>query len=134
MCRWVAIARQLALWLRPNFYVVKDARLATNRDSISLVTSGGPDGNYPGIYSLLKDSVVVGVSQNNVERFGPCPEQRVIPTFGQAGGGNFGCIDKTAAKKNTTGTGGDLIGNGYPDNRWNFAGYMIYDGPALIFH
>lgn len=122
------------VWLRPNFYTVKDARLATNRDSISLVTSGGPDGNYPGIYSLLRDSVIVGVSQNNVDRFGPCPAERLIIDFGQAGGWTYGCIDKTAAKKGTQGTGGDLIGNGYPDNRWNMAGYMIYDGPALIFH
>ena len=51
------------IWLRPSFYTVKDARLATNRDSISLVTSGGPDGNYPGIYSLLQDSVVIGLAE-----------------------------------------------------------------------
>ncbi|MDO8430827.1 MAG: hypothetical protein Q7S58_00305 [Candidatus Binatus sp.] len=126
--------RNRGLWLRPNFYTVRDARLATNRDSVSLVTSGGPDGNYPGIYSLFKDAVVVGVSQNNVDRFGPCPGIRNIANFSQAGGGRFGCIDKTTAKKGSTGTGGDLIGNGYPDNRWNLAGYMIYDGPALIFH
>ena len=122
------------IWLRPSFYTVKDARLATNRDSISLVTSGGPDGNYPGIYSLLQDSVVVGVSANNVDRWGPCPGLRLIIGFGGAGGSTFGCIDKTSAKKGSLGTGGDLINLGYPGNAWNFAGYMIYDGPALIFH
>ncbi len=122
------------IWLRPSFYTVKDARMATNRDSISLVTSGGPDGNYPGIYSLLQDSVVIGVSQNNVDRWGPCPDLRLIIGFGSAGGWTFGCIDKTAAKKGTIGTGGDLINLGYPGNNWNLAGYMIYDGPALIFH
>jgi hypothetical protein len=122
------------IWLRPSFYTVKDARLATNRDSISLVTSGGPDGNYPGIYSLVQDSVVIGVSQNNVDRWGPCPDLRLIIGFGSAGGWTFGCIDKTSAKKGSIGTGGDLINNGYPGNNWNLAGYMIYDGPALIFH
>src|SRR5262249_15638706 len=122
------------IWLRPSFYVVKDARMTTNRDSISLVTSGGPDGNYPGIYSLLQDSVLVGVSQNNADRFGFCPGARIINGFGQAGGWNFGCVDKTAADKGSNGTGGDLINQGYPQNNWNFAGYMIYDGPALIFH
>jgi len=126
--------RNRGIWLRPSFYTVKDARLATNRDSISLVTSGGPDGNYPGIYSLLRDSVVIGVSQNNVDRWGPCPDLRLIIGFGSAGGWTFGCIDKTAAKKGSLGTGGDLINLGYPGNNWNLAGYMIYDGPALIFH
>ncbi len=121
------------VWLRPSFYTVKDARLATNRDSISLVTSGGPDGNYPGIYSLLEDSVVVGISENNVDRWGPCPGLRLIIGFGGAGGSTFGCIDKTSAKKGSLGTGGDFINLGYPGNAWNFAGYMIYDGPALIF-
>ena len=133
--------RNRGVWLRPNFYTLKDARFATNRDSVSLVTSGGPDGNYPGIYSLLSDSVVVGVSQNNVDRFGPCPPEKLgnttarhPQTAGQVRGWTWGCIDRTSALKGENGTGGDLIGNGYPDNRWNFAGYMIYDGPALIFH
>ena len=126
--------RNRGLWLRPNFYVVNNARLATNRYSVSLVTSGGPDGNYPGIYSLLKDAVVVGVSQNNVDRFGACPGIRQIPAFAQAGGGQFGCIDKTVAKKGSIGTGGSLIGTGYATNTQNLFGYMIYDGPALIFH
>jgi hypothetical protein len=120
------------IWLRPSFWTVEGARVASNRDGVSLVTSGGPDGNYPGIYSMLKDSVVVGLSQNNVDRFGPCPKIRL--TFAQAGGWNFGCIDKTAAKKGDQGTGFDRINLGYPDNRWNWAGYMIYDGPALMFN
>jgi hypothetical protein len=126
--------RNRGIWARPSFFTVKDARLATSRDDISLVTSGGPDGNYPGIYSLVQDSVVVGISQNNVDRWGPCPDLRLIIGFSGAGGWTFGCIDKTAAKKGSVGTGGDLTGNGYPGNNWNFAGYMIYDGPALIFH
>jgi len=120
------------IWLRPSFWTVQGARVATNRDGVSLVTSGGPDGNYPGIYSMLKDSVVVGISQNNVDRFGPCPKIR--QTFAQAGGWNFGCIDKTAAAKGEEGTGADRTNLGYPDNRWNWAGYMIYDGPALMFN
>lgn len=121
------------IWLRPSFWTVEGARVASNRDGVSLVTSGGPDGNYPGIYSMLKDSVVVGLSQNNVDRFGPCPKIRQETSLGQIGGWNFGCIDKTAAKKGEQGTGADRTNLGYPDNRWNWAGYMIYDGPALMF-
>jgi len=52
---------------------------------------------------------------------------------GQVRGFTWGCIDRTSALKDQNGTGGDLIGNGYPSNGWNFAGYMIYDGPVLIF-
>jgi hypothetical protein len=131
--------RNRGAWLRPNFYTLKDARFATNRDDISLVTSGGPDGNYPGIYSLLTDSVTVGVSQNNVDRWGPCPTlvlggNDATHVAGQVRGYTWGCIDRTSALKGQNGTGGDLIGNGYPSNGWNFAGYMIYDGPVLIFH
>jgi hypothetical protein len=122
------------IWLRPSFWTVQGARVAGNRDGVSLVTSGGPDGNYPGIYSMLKDSVIVGISQNNVDRFGPCPALRQVNGFGQIGGWTFGCLDKTAAAKGKQGTGADRTNVGYPDNRWNWAGYMIYDGPALMFH
>jgi hypothetical protein len=84
-------------WLRPNFYTLKDARFATNRDDISLVTSGGPDGNYPGTYSLLTNSVTVGVSQNNVDRWGPCPKlilggDDATHVAGQVRGFTRGCI------------------------------------------
>ena len=124
-------------WVRPTFDTLKDARFATNLDSVSLVTSGGPDGNYPGIYSLLSDSVLAGVSQNNVDRWGPCPPlilgNGTTTPGGQVRGWTWGCIDQTSALKGENGTGGDLIGNGYPPNSWNFEGDMIYDGPVLIF-
>jgi hypothetical protein len=133
--------RNRGAWLRPNFFTLKDARFATNRDSVSLVTSGGPDGNYPGIYSLMTDSVVVGVSQNNVDRWGPCPLQingnpSATPpqVSGQVRGWTWGCIDQTSALKGQNGPGGDLIGNALPGNNWNFFGDMIYDGPVLIFN
>ena len=78
------------VWLRPTWFVVKDGRFATNRENVSLVTSGGIDGNAPGVWALLEDSVIAGVSQNNVERFGPCPTDNEL---GINTGGQFGCID-----------------------------------------
>ena len=65
--------RDRGIWLRPSFWVIKNARLATNRDSVSLVTAGGVDGTAPGNWALLEDLVLVGISLNNVDRFGPCP-------------------------------------------------------------
>jgi hypothetical protein len=126
--------RDRAIWLRPTFFLVRTARLATNRDSVSLVTSGGSDGNYPGVWSLYSDSVAVGLSENNVDRFGPCRENIILNDVGQIGGGSWGCIDQTAPTKGTAATGGAFNERGYQTPNWNSAGYYIYDGPALIFH
>ncbi len=103
--------RNRGIWLRPNWYHVSNARLATNRDSVSLVSAGGAEGSPPGEWSLLSDSVIVGVSNNNPERFGPCPRQ----------GADGTCY----------GMGSDG-GNGIPSPAWNFAGFMFYDGPARL--
>ena len=84
--------RDRGIWLRPSFWVVKNARLATNRDSVSLVTAGGVDGTAPGNWALLEDSVLVGISKNNVDRFGPCPYKGLT---GPNSGGEAGCIDRT---------------------------------------
>ena len=123
--------RDRGVWVRPAWYVVTNARLATNKHSISLVTSGGVDGNAPGVWSLLAESVVVGVSQNNVDRFGPCPKGN--PTGLPS---TFGCIDQTRIAQDKPLKGADEIGRGYPDftNGKNLFGYMIYDGPARIFN
>ncbi len=115
--------RNRGVWLRPVWFTVRNARLATNRDSMTLVSSGGLDGNSPGVWSLIEGSVIVGMSENNVDRFGPCPGKT---------GAFFGCIDRTAAPAGRV-RGGDEIGLGYPQPHWNFAGVMIYDGPVRIF-
>ena len=73
--------RDRGVWLRPSFFVVKDARVATARDGVSTVTSGGVDGNYPGVWGLLLNSVVVGISTNNVDRWGPCGSKVISPGF-----------------------------------------------------
>lgn len=108
--------RNRGLWVRPMWNAVETGRFATNRESVTLVSSGGPDGNGPGVWSLLKDSVVVGLSTNNVDRWGPCPP---------ASADGFGCVDKNAASN-------EIMDKGYPSPRWNFAGYMIYDGPVRV--
>ena len=108
--------RNRGVWVRPMWNAVENGRFATNRESVTLVSSGGPDGNGPGVWSLLKDSVMVGISTNNVDRWGPCP-----PTSGDG----YGCVDKNPLAN-------EIMDKGYQSPRWNSAGYMIYDGPVRI--
>ncbi len=122
--------RDRGIWLRPSFYYVKDARIATTRDGASLVTSGGVDGNYPGVWGLFTHSVVLGMSTNNVDRWGPCGA--IIPAVGaQTRGAAWGCIDQTKAVSGTA-TGGAFTERGYPTPDWPMFGFLIYDGPPLI--
>ena len=72
--------RDRGIWLRPSFWVVKNARLATNRDSVSLVTAGGVDGTAPGQLGAAEGFGAGGISLNNVDRFGPCPYLGVTGT------------------------------------------------------
>lgn len=118
------------VWLRPTWFVVDHGRFATNRENVSLVTSGGIDGNAPGVWALLADSVIVGVSKNNVDRWGPCPTDNDL---GILTGGQFGCIDKTPARLGQTVHSADEVGLGYPPPSWNMFGYMLYDGPVRVF-
>ena len=151
------------VWLRPTWFVVQDGRFATSRENVSLVTSGGIDGNAPGVWALLQDSVVAGISANNPDRFGPCPKDNAL---GINTGGQFGCIDHTpptltpkvcapgsdadkVGKKCTapaeccadvdkcpdacTPPSADEVGLGYPPPSWNMFGYMLYDGPVRVF-
>ena len=119
------------LWLRGTWFVLKNGRFATNRDNISLLTSGGIDGNAPGAWNLLSDSVIIGLSQNNVDRWGPCPYTTIgVPTSPNTGG-EYGCIDYTYSSSPHS---GDIFDNGYQTPKWNSAGYYLYDGPALVFH
>ena len=133
MASTITRMRDRGIWLRPSFWVIKNARLATiPRDSVSLVTAGGVDGTAPGNWALLEDSVLLGISLNNVDRFGPCPYPGIT---GPASGGKLGCIDQTPfdpAEKVFVG-GGDDTGRGYPDPSRNFFGLMIYDGPGRYF-
>ncbi|TAK62092.1 MAG: hypothetical protein EPO18_11770 [Methylobacter sp.] len=106
--------RNRGIWVRASWYAIKQARLATNRDSVSLVSSGGTEGSPPGEWSLLKDAIIVGISANNPLRFGPCPYSNQ-----NSFGGSAGCYEP-------------VQGNGYPAPSWNFAGMMFYDGPARL--
>ena len=111
--------RNRGVWMRPMWNSVEHGRFATNRDAVSLVSSGGNDGNGPGVWALLKDSVLVGVSANNVERWGPCVDDHLSEGDGP------GCVDQNPASN-------ELFEHGYQTPRWNSAGYMIYDGPVRI--
>jgi len=107
--------RNRGAWMRPMWNVLENGRFATNRDSVTLVSSGGLDGNGPGVWALLKNSVVVGLS--NVARWGPCPSESL--------GDGPGCVDLNPNAK-------EVMEKGYQTPRWNSAGYMIYDGPVRI--
>ncbi len=120
------------VWLRPTFFVVKDARLATARDGVSTVTSGGVDGNFPGVWGLLLNSVIAGISTNNVDRWGPCGAKVTIPGSPQSRGGAYGCIDQTVPKPGTSIVGGEFTDRGYPTPDWPMFGFLIYDGPPLM--
>ncbi|HEV8455755.1 MAG TPA: G8 domain-containing protein, partial [Gemmatimonadales bacterium] len=110
--------RDRGVWIRPMWSALKHGRFATNKASVILVSSGGLDGNAPGVWALLQDSVLIGMSQNNVERWGPCP---VNASKGP------GCVDLTPVAN-------DIIGDGYPLPAFNLLGYQIYDGPVRIFN
>ena len=113
--------RYFGTWMRPNYFVVTNSRFATNRESISLVSGGGPESSPAGEWGLMANSVVIGESQNNPNRFGPCP---ITPTQTPPGpwgnDGLHGC------------NGDDFAGRGYPQPYWNEYGYMFYDGPARL--
>ncbi|MGA7964737.1 MAG: hypothetical protein WCB49_02365 [Gammaproteobacteria bacterium] len=120
-----------AVWLRPTWFVIKDGHFADNNRSVTLVTSGGIEGNAPGVWELLEDSVLVGLSRNNIGRWGPCPATQQL---GPNTGWQFGCIDATPALPSTQPHSGELNGKGYPWPAQNSFGYMLYDGPVRVFH
>ena len=45
--------------MRPNYFVVTNSRFATNRESISLVSGGGPESSPAGEWGLMANSVVI---------------------------------------------------------------------------
>ncbi len=122
-----------AFWIRGTaaWFVLKDGHFADNNRGATMLTSGGVDGNGPGIWDLIEDSVFVGESKNSVGRWGPCPE-----TLGQNTGWKFGCIDYSHPQTVSTNSvhSGELDGKGYPWPYRNSYGYQIYDGPPLIYH
>jgi hypothetical protein len=124
--------RYRGVWLRPSFFYLKDARLALIRRGLSFVTSGGADGNYPGVWSLLGHSTIVGMSQNNVDRFGPCGKRIIVNGVGQVRGAQWGCIDQTQPVKGVVAAGGEFSENGFPVPDHNLLGFMSYDGPPLL--
>ncbi|MGD0074116.1 MAG: G8 domain-containing protein [Candidatus Binataceae bacterium] len=128
--------RDRAIWLRPTFFYVNDARVASSRDGVTLLTSGGVDGNYPGAWGLLSNSTIVGMTTNNVDRWGPCGA-KILNNALQIRGAQMGCIDETVptnASNGTSGTtiGGEYLERGYLTPDWPMFGFLIYDGPPLI--
>ncbi|HVA80824.1 MAG TPA: hypothetical protein VNF29_07855, partial [Candidatus Binataceae bacterium] len=123
--------RDRGVWMRDQWFIVDNGRFATSRDDASLLTAGGVDGATPGDWMLFENSVVEGISENNVDRFGPCPKPDTAYSSQQVLGG---CVDRTPVSSNETPSSGDELGKGYPDPNWNMYGYMIYDGPARLIH
>jgi hypothetical protein len=115
--------RNRGIWVRPKWYVLDSARVATNRDNISVVSSGGTEGSPPGEWSVVSNSILAGISANNPGRFGPCPYVNEGAIVGNPG--NYGCLDEDEV--NSPGAG-----HGYPFANWNLEGEMLYDGPARL--
>jgi hypothetical protein len=111
--------RYIGIWARPHWYDFTNARLATNREGASLVSSGGIEGSSPGVWSLMDGATYVGESMNNPWRFGPCPYY--TGPAAPSGVPSAVCPEIPPS-----------IANGYPDAKWNEFGYMFYDGPARI--
>jgi len=111
--------RDRGIWVRPGWTVLKNARFATNKASVILVSAGGLDGVSPGIWTLLTQTVLVGMSENNVDRWGPCKE--LYPNTSKG----LGCVDLTTAAT-------DIVADGYPLPAFTMFGYQIYDGPPRI--
>lgn len=111
--------RDRGIWVRPGWYHVRNARLAGDRDALSMVTGGGPEGIAPGVWGLTSDSVIVGISQNNPDRFGPSQCFNPKPPGGQ----ETGCVGEPYQP---------AVNKGYPSPNWNLGGVMFYDGPARL--
>lgn len=111
--------RDRGIWVRPGWTVLKNARFATNKASVILVSAGGLDGVSPGIWTLLTQTVFVGLSENNVDRWGPCKDLYSTTSKG------LGCVDLTTAAT-------DIVADGYPLPAFTMFGYQIYDGPPRI--
>jgi hypothetical protein len=102
------------------------------------------DGNYPGVWGLLKKSAIVGISTNNVGRWGPCGA-KILVAGAQVRGAQYGCIDQTVPKARPSPPvacgaavqpggvcGGEFTDRGYATPDWPMFGFLIYDGPPLI--
>src|SRR4030095_8503519 len=68
-----------------------------------------------------KHAVVVGVSTNNVDRWGPWADTADLGSTLELSV----CVDFNNNSK-------ELEGKRYPGPGWNFAGFYIYDGPMRI--
>lgn len=112
--------RDRGVWLRPVWIALKHGRFATNRNSVTLVSSGGLDGNAPGVWAILEDSVLVGMSQNNADRWGPCPKSGLS--------NSYECVNPDHPSNSAPNSA-----KGFPSPFFNTSGYMIYDGPVRIF-
>jgi hypothetical protein len=107
--------RAIFTWRRNYACSSDDAQIATNFQGVSPVSSGGPDGNAPGVWPMLSNSVRAGLSTNNPDRFGwrfaadKCPS-----ASGQR------CLCEVP---------GIFTGGAYPQPSHNFQGYMFYEAP-----
>ncbi|UTW42655.1 hypothetical protein KFE69_00460 [bacterium SCSIO 12844] len=64
--------RYKAFWTRSLFTILLNSRFAANKQGITILGGGGPEGNLLGFWGLVKDNVIAGITNNNVERFYDC--------------------------------------------------------------
>jgi hypothetical protein len=104
--------RRRGIWVRPSWNNIYNARIATNKQGATLVSSGSADGSPPGIWGAITDSLFVGRTNNQSEPFG-----------------DFGCDTYNVC---TNEGGASRSGEGYPTPKNNLFGFMFYDGPARL--
>lgn len=108
-------SRNKAAWFRNWYATLHNHRFATNLRGFSLLVGGGPEGTFPGFWSLVYQNVIAGMTRNNVERYPDCKN-----------------LNQNWQTECTDVSGPDW-GN-YPSTNTNIQGYSYYDGPARIEH
>ena len=140
--------RYKAFWTRSLFSSLLNSRFASNKQGVTILGGGGPEGNMLGFWGLVKDNVFAGISNNNVERYYDCNSYMSAQGTSMTALGVEGYNDASecVSFSSTPLTGDDssllttlkidntlnaLVGEGAAING-NLQGYTYYDGPARM--
>lgn len=140
--------RYKAFWTRSLFSSILNSRFAANKQGVTILGGGGPEGNVLGFWGLVKNNVFAGITNNNVDRYYDCEQH--MKTQG-ANVGFLGVLSYNEASEcvdfNSNPVKGNdatlltnqsiansiivLAGEGSAING-NLQGYTFYDGPARM--
>ncbi|MCF6767468.1 hypothetical protein L3V86_03685 [Thiotrichales bacterium 19S11-10] len=139
--------RYKAFWTRSLFSILLNSRFAANKQGITILGGGGPEGNLLGFWGLVKDNVIAGITNNNVDRFYDCNYHMSTQasSMDALAVENYNESSECVAFSSTPLTGDDasiytkkqdntvnaIMGEGSAVNG-NLQGYTYYDGPARM--